>query len=226
MLLFGSHARGDQDSRSDTDLLLITQEDSQRHVVKGHLSTSLYSFENLRDRAKNGDLFVGHIVREAKAIYDPGGQLNVLQSEFRLRRSYDDEIQRATDLGWFLIDHGASMINASLVNKRIAWCVRTILISRSAESGNPVFSASSLAEFARSRFVLTLIKNKDEEIVIIDILRSLEVVLANFGGERTFKKRGGYTDYRKRFVDTRNHVGLGTLKADAEELLTYHVLSV
>lgn len=223
MLLFGSHARGDQDSRSDTDLLLITQEDAPRHVMNGHLSTSLYPFEDLRDRARNGDLFVCHIVREAKAIYDPGGQLKVLQSEFRLRRCYDDEVQRATDLGWFLVDHGTSITNASLVNKRIAWCVRTILISRSAESGNPVFSALSLAEFARSRFVLTLIKNKDEDIVNTDILRSLEVVLADFGGERVFKKRGDYTDYRKRFVDTLNQVGLGTLRADAEALLVYPI---
>ncbi|MGN7713722.1 anti-phage Hailong system nucleotidyltransferase HalB [Agrobacterium radiobacter] len=223
MLLFGSHARGDQDARSDTDLLLITQEDTPRHVMNGHVSTSFYSFEDLRSRAQNGDLFVCHIVRESIPIYDPISQLKLLRSEFRLRLSYEDEIQRATDLGWFLVDHGTSITNPSLVNKRIAWCVRTILISRSAESGKPVFSALSLAEFAGSLFVLTLIKNKDEDIVNADILRSLEVVLADFGGKRVFKKRGDYTDYRKRFVDTLNQVGLGTLRADAEALLVYQI---
>ena len=54
MLLFGSHARGDQGSRSDTDLLLITQEDAPGHVMNGRLSTSFYSFEDLRVALNTG----------------------------------------------------------------------------------------------------------------------------------------------------------------------------
>ena len=222
MLLFGSHARGDQDSRSDTDLLLITQEDAPRHVMNGHLSTSLYSFEDLRSRAQNGDLFVCHIVRESIPIYDPAGQLNMLRSEFSFRQSYEDEIQRATDLGWFLVEHGMSIGSDALVNKRIAWCVRTILISRSAEMGIPVFSALSLAEFAKSNAVLTLVKNKDETVIDVEILRDLEVLLTSFGGDRIFRPRGSYSDYRRRFDSTMNKVGRGTLRADAVASLGYH----
>ena len=221
MLLFGSHARGDQDSRSDTDLLLITQEDAPRHVMNGHLSTSLYSFEDLRSRAQNGDLFVCHIVRESIPIYDPAGQLNMLRSEFSFRQSYEDVIQRATDLGWFLVEHGISIGSGALVNKRIAWCVRTILISRSAEMGIPVFSALSLAEFTKSDTVLTLIKNKDNTVVNVEVLWEFEVFLASFGGKRIFLPRGTYPDYRRRFDSTMNKVGLGTLRADATAFFGY-----
>jgi hypothetical protein len=190
--------------------------------MNGHLSTSFYSFEDLRSRAQNGDLFVSHIVRESIPIYDPASQLDMLRSEFSFRQSYGDEIQRATDLGWFLVEHGMSIGSSALVNKRIAWCVRTILISRSAETGIPVFSALGLAEFAKSKAVLTLVKNKDETIIAADMLRDLEGVLASFGGDRIFRSRGSYSDYRRRFDSTMNKVGLGTLRADAVASLGYH----
>jgi len=190
--------------------------------MNGHLSTSFYSFEDLRKLAQKGDLFVCHIVRESIPVYDPAGQLNMLRSEFSLRQSYRDEIQRATDLGWFLVEHGMSIGSGALVNKRIAWCVRTILISRSAERGIPVFSALSLAEFAKSNAVLTLVKNKDETIVDAEILRDLEVFLTSFGGDRIFQWKGSYADYRRRFESTMNKVGLGTIKADAVASLGYH----
>ncbi|PSH62225.1 DUF294 nucleotidyltransferase-like domain-containing protein [Phyllobacterium sophorae] len=215
MLLFGSHARGDQDLRSDTDLLLITEDDGPRHVLQGHLSTSIYPLGDLQLRAQNGDLFVCHIIREAKPIYDPLEQLALLRSQFRIRSSYESEVQKATDLGWFLIDHGQNQRIAPLINRRVAWCVRTILISRSAEAGEPVFSASELAAFARSNAVMTMIKHKDAEHLDEEVVELLRGFLVKFGGLRLGDGRSSYGAYLKQFMVTSNNIALAFVKADA-----------
>ncbi|WP_026621593.1 putative nucleotidyltransferase (plasmid) [Ensifer sp. WSM1721] len=221
VFLFGSHARGDQDARSDTDLLMVTTEDAPRHSVTGHLSTSFYQLLDLRRRARDGDLFVCHIVREGKALYDPEAQLEELRSKFRLRQSYDAEIQQATDLGWFLFHYGAAVANSSLVNRRIAWCVRTILISRSAEIGSPVFSTSGLAEFAKSNSVFRLIKHKDDKAIDDSLLPALKQLLTRFGGRRMVAHDAGYGGFVRRFNETSNQVALGLLKADAASAVAY-----
>ena len=94
--------------------------------------------------------------------------------------------------------------------------------SKSTEGGIPVFSALSLAEFAKSNAVLTLVKNKDETVIDAGILRDLEVLLTSFGGDRIFRPRGSYSDYRRRFESTMNKVGRGTLRTDAVAFLGYH----
>lgn len=216
MLLFGSHARGDEDVYSDTDLLLISQDDHPRHIQKGHLSTSIYPADELLKRAENGDLFVCHIVREAKAIYDPLDQLALLQARFLLRASYEQEIQNASDLGWFIIDYGHGSNLTSLLNRRIAWCVRTILIARSAEQEHPVFSAGELSVFARSGDVLKLIKNKDTDRVDPEAMRMLRKFLVEFGKDRFQRGPVSYGVYLKRFSDTSNTVALAFIRAEGE----------
>ncbi|WP_113367304.1 nucleotidyltransferase domain-containing protein [Rhizobium mayense] len=216
MLLFGSHARGDEDVYSDTDLLLISQDDQPRHIQKGHLSTSIYPAEDLLKRAENGDLFVCHIVREAKAIYDPLDQLASLQARFLLRASYEQEIQNASDLGWFIIDYGHDNNLTSLLNRRIAWCVRTILIARSAEKRKPVFSAEELSAFARSDDVLKLIKNKDTNRVDPGAMKMLHQFLIEFGKDKFQRGPISYGAYLKRFSDTSNTVALAFIRAEGE----------
>ena len=68
--LFGSRARGDHDPNSDIDLLLITSERRPRHVIDGNMSLSFYPKAHLSAKAKQGDLFVCHLVMEAKVVYE------------------------------------------------------------------------------------------------------------------------------------------------------------
>ncbi|MGO7960574.1 nucleotidyltransferase domain-containing protein [Rhizobium leguminosarum] len=215
MLLFGSHARGDEDIYSDTDLLLISEDDRPQHVQKGHLSTSIYPLDDLLERASNGDLFVCHIAHEAKAIYDPAGQLELLREHFVLRASYEREIIHASDLGWFIIDFGHKGHLQSLVNRRIAWCVRTILIAKSAELKRPLFSAAALSEFAQSSDVLTLIKNKETDRAEPEAMAMLDRFLSAFGVARFQHGAPSYGAYVKRFSDTSNNVALSLIKAEA-----------
>jgi hypothetical protein len=46
-----------------------------------------------------------------------------------------------------------------------AWCVRTILIARSAEQHIPRLAASALAEFSGLKALGTLIARKDDPVV-------------------------------------------------------------
>ena len=138
-VLFGSLARGDQSEGSDTDLLMVGLGDETRHVSIGHLSLFLYPWAQLEQDARDGDLFVCHIVREAKPLIDPDNYFLKLQQAFQFRSSYATDIERASDFAWFLVSFGAEL-NPYLLEKRSLWCVRTILIARSAERRDPIFA--------------------------------------------------------------------------------------
>ena len=144
-LLFGSIARAEPSLGSDTDLLLINHDGVTRHVSVGQLSVFLYPWGTLEQYARDGDLFVCHLVREAKPIFDPDGYLPRLEEVFRFRPDYTAEIARATDFGWFLARYGEEL-NSRLLAKRTLWCIRTILIARSAEQRQPVFASRLLAK--------------------------------------------------------------------------------
>ena len=58
MAVFGSRARGDDDPKSDIDILLITSGKKPRLVNKDRLSFSLYPSKWLLKKAQAGDLFV------------------------------------------------------------------------------------------------------------------------------------------------------------------------
>ena len=58
------------------------------------------------------------------------------------------EIAHATDLGWYLAKFGDEL-NSDLQVKRSLWCIRTILIARSAERRDPIFAPQLLAEQTR-----------------------------------------------------------------------------
>lgn len=147
ILLFGSRARRDVRRGSDTDLLLIGPPGQPRHKSIGHLSMFFYGWDTLANSARTGDLFVCHIVREARVVFDPGLQLEHLRSLFRLRGSYAREIAQALDLGWFL-DRHAPALDGRVVARRMIWCIRTVLIARLAEQGRPAFAPTALAEIA------------------------------------------------------------------------------
>ena len=160
VLLFGSRARGDYDAGSDVDLLFVTGEPQPRHHAVGNLSLSLYPIDKLLSQAADGDLFVFHLVSEAKPIYDPAGEFTRLKMAFQFRDSYDRDVARASDLGWLLSRFGDALPNAGLVNRRITWCVRSILIGRAAEQRRAIFSPAALAAFSQEIAINGLIRQK------------------------------------------------------------------
>lgn len=209
-ILFGSLARTDQSEGSDTDLLMIDLDDDTRHVSVGHLSLFVYPWRQLAQDAHSGDLFVCHLVREAKALVDPDGYLEKLRDAFHFRSSYADEIGRAADFGWYLVLYG-NELNPSLLTKRALWCIRTVLIARSAERRDPVFAPHQLAEETRSvaaREFLSHRHDPRDDATVRQVLRSFleaeelsDADLLNANRET----------FLQRFSATANKVALQTL---------------
>jgi predicted nucleotidyltransferase len=224
IFLFGSRARGDHERGSDTDLLLVTAEDAPRHNTIGNLSTFLYPRKKLEADAASGDLFVCHLVREAKAVHDPLNQLQELRGQFRLRRSYAREIEQATDLGWFLDQH-ANLLNSRIVSRRMIWCVRTILIARSAERGTPIFAPAELARSTTSQAANGLLSDRHQHRPDAIMRKRFRQFLLEEATQPNVSNDWSITEFGTFFQATGNSVGEQTVRrgteAVADDSLTY-----
>jgi predicted nucleotidyltransferase len=220
IILFGSLARADQSEGSDTDLLLITADGETRHVSVGHLSMFLYPWPRLKLDAQDGDLFVCHLVREAKVIFDPDGYLLKLKGAFQLRSDYRRDIAQATDLGWFLTRFGSGL-NSTLQAKRTLWCVRTILIARSAESGDPIFAPKMLADRSRSEFARELLTKRHDRWSDKAMRHCLRLFLEEDTTTEPFHKHADRAAFIERFTGTSNKVALQTLRQEERSQAGY-----
>lgn len=209
ILLFGSRAREDNSRGSDTDLLLISPPGEPQHKSIGHLSMFFYPWEKLAADARHGDLFVCHIVHEAKPVFDPLGQLDELRSQFRLRTSYAREVAHARDLGWFL-DRHAGALNSNVVVRRMVWCIRTIIIARLAERGSPAFAPAALAAAAPS--ATDLLANRHQRRLDVTMRQRFRQCLVQEGGPSALPSGTTVEQYRALFVQTGNKVGLQTIE--------------
>lgn len=192
------------------DILGITFEQRTRHVEMGIISLYLYPWTHLLDAARRGDLFLCHIVNEAKPLHDPEARLEQLGGAFVFKESYAEEIRKASDLGWYLATC-PEVLTAPSVAKRIAWCVRTVVIARSAEQHMPCFAASALSEFSGSDAVRELISRKDDERVEVSSPELLREFLIEFGTPEPFRN-GSTSVYRYYFEKSENDVALQTMR--------------
>jgi len=220
ILLFGSLARGDEAEGSDTDLLMINTDDETRHISRGRLSMFLYPWPRLRRDGKSGDLFVCHLVREAKVIFDPKDYLSRLKQVFRLRSSYASEVKQATDLGWFLVRFGGTL-NPDLQAKRTLWCIRTILIARSAELRDPVFAPQLLAQRTKSEAARGLLRERHNRRDPDALSHSLREFLEEETSSESFYEEADYAAFRRRFIEMSNRVALQTLHQEENKREDY-----
>lgn len=219
-LLFGSLARADHSAGSDTDLLMVSLDESTHHVSIGHLSLFVYPWFQLQADARDGDLFVCHLVQEAKPLLDPEDYLAKLRSVFRFKSSYRDEIERAIDFGMYLVRYGDE-INSALLTKRALWCIRTILIARSAEKRAPVFAPHRLAELTHSSEGSDLLTNRrisrDSTTVRLYLHKFLQVETVLDRALETADR----TIFVERFIATSNRVALQTLRQEERSRAGY-----
>jgi hypothetical protein len=208
--LFGSRARGNADPHSDVDILLVTTEPRTRHVSMGNISLYLYSWSYLKRRASAGDLFVGHIAKESRALYDPKNYFKALDETFRFKTSYLKEIRQASELGWYIADYH-STVRPSVATKRIAWCVRTILIARAAEKQRPIFAASELAAFSGSPEVAGLISQKRDDVPSARTIKYFRKFLTEFGFPHPLPK-GNELEFQHFLKSSKNRIAEQTLR--------------
>ena len=99
-----------------------------------------------------------------------------------------------------------------LLRRRIAWAVRTILIARSAEAGNPVFSPAALTALGPSQITAPLIAGKDSAHLSADALTSLERFLREEALADPLPTASDPQPYAELFRRTDNAVALGFLR--------------
>ncbi|EKB67626.1 TPA: nucleotidyltransferase domain-containing protein [Klebsiella pneumoniae] len=211
LTIYGSRARGDYTDSSDIDLFAITDEDHYRMIIEGKTNLACYPKDLAEQRAMNGDLFILHICNEAKEIYGGGFYFNCLKNAFKYKPNYYQEKNNAAELAWSLIDLSSKFDNVLLLNRRIAWCVRTILIASAAESHEPIFSKESLVEYSGNKLVDKLISLKDSSIFNRASMSELEMFLISLGFYRPILPNVSLNTYRDRFLVTNNEMGLKTL---------------
>ncbi|TBY65761.1 nucleotidyltransferase domain-containing protein [Rhizobium leguminosarum bv. viciae] len=215
IFLYGSWARGDQGEKSDNDLLMVTDEGRSYHVTDGHHSMTYYPLAALKEMARQGDLFVYHIVLEAKSVFDPNGILEILRGVFRAKESYRVEISHGGDLGWYLVHHHQSL-SPTLVAKRIAWSVRTILIAKSAMLGRPVFAPDTLVSLSTFRETKQLIATRHGNFTP-EAVPTLRSFLSFEGLPDPLGPHASEPAWRRHFAETANRVGVQLLRQLGEQ---------
>jgi hypothetical protein len=199
---------------------MISLEDATRHLSVGHLSLFLYPWHTLERNARNGDLFVCHLVREAKPLFDPDGYLSKLQKAFQYRSDYKAEIGHAIDLGWYLVMFGDEL-NSHLQAKGALWCVRTILIARGAERRDPVFAPQLLAEQTQSIAGRDLLTRRHSVRDDTDVRHSLRLFLEEETIPAPVGKQADRDAFIERFRTTSNEVALSTLRRAEDSKARY-----
>lgn len=218
LILYGSCARGDNNPSSDVDIFALTTEGDYRMTVSSKVNVALYPKSLAESMCENGDLFMLHIVQEGKVIFDSQGSHARLVNAFKYRPSYEDDIVKASDLGWALHDLARGSRNFTMINRRIAWCVRTILIARSAQERRPVFSARLLEEYSNDASAAALISNKDADLHSPGAIPHLASFLRRWGRPRPVEE---VEDYLAHFSRTGNVVGTKTLRFLSSESISF-----
>ncbi len=208
------------------DLLAVVKTRSQ-HPTQAHkeLNLSIYTEDFLLNGADKGNLFVLHLIKEAKVLYDPKYLFEEVRRLFRLQDTYAKDIQDASALGWFLISHAEDVENWELFNKRVAWCVRTILIARAVESTRFIFSAQELGDFSRSGDAVNLVNNKDSSRRSDWALFRFAEFLSQFGTvDRNQFEHADLSEQLRQFRLTGNNVGQNTASALLNRMISEYTL--
>lgn len=170
LVIFGSTARNERSFDSDIDMLGVYDKEKITSISKESVSLFLYPETTLREKMVSGDLFALHLVEESIPIY--GSELiNDIYSDFKYKDSYIVEINTAIKVSTEILSIYDKPINHKSANKKIAWCLRTIIISISAQNRTPLFSKQKLSDYIKIKgfepreiFTLINIKNMGKKL--------------------------------------------------------------
>lgn len=154
LVVIGSHARGDDDYDSDVDLLGISEYLDKKIFYVNKVNLSVYSYKHIENMMKDGDLFALHLKLEGKALIN-SVMFNRLIRKFRYKTNYTYDKKISFVMGMNILQYENEILNWEVANKRIAWCVRTFLLSSMAEEKNVSFSKKDIALFSQERKYLS-----------------------------------------------------------------------
>ena len=148
---FGSSARGDSDSMSDRDLLVVCDTMSEVRATKARFvcygwEVSGWTWASFIALSKRGSLFVDHLSREAVILWDPSNNLRDTLASFQLRADYFSEMTDGLALAQV-----ASVVPSSV--QGIAWAAdvlscafRTYAVPFMCHHGEHTYSNAGLVE--------------------------------------------------------------------------------
>ena len=211
VLLFGSLARGDSCEKSDIDILISAPLGRLASVKEGVAEVQHTPQETLLEMARRGDLFAIHLAYEAKVISDPSHFFQEFKAQMALRRDYSKERAWAFTLLSYLRINKDFEFKPELRNKRIAWCVRTVLISLLVERGRIIFSPSRLAQEFPDAFIDRLIGLRRESDSGTYLLDDTLAFLGHFDQKMLLEYSPA--ELESQFEVNENEVALATIKA-------------
>lgn len=212
LVVYGSRAREDHSGDSDTDLFAITDDERYEMIIEGTTNIACYPLNQAIARAEGGDLFFLHITLEGKAIYDPRDTFGKVKQFFRKKNDYSAEITNASELGYALVAHSKHIHDYYLLNKRLAWCLRTILIAKSAEMDRPTFSKEGLASLFKDKSLTDLISLKDCETFTPKAYPLFKNAFTTYGAAPNIDMPHEINDLAAYFSERDNSMGIKTAK--------------
>jgi predicted nucleotidyltransferase len=82
VMLYGSYARGTASFRSDIDILALV-DDRPQSLTDANLAITAYRADHLRALARNGSLFVLHLIHDGVILYDTNNELTEILASYR-----------------------------------------------------------------------------------------------------------------------------------------------
>lgn len=146
LALYGSTARYEREIDSDVDLLGIYDGDIIHQRSQSIVNIFLYPENLIIEKMSSGDLFSLHLVKESLPIFGED-VLNSIFSKFKYKDNYLKEIGVALFISKLILGNYDVIVKKSLANKKLVWCLRTIIIALSAQDKTPVFSKKLLSEY-------------------------------------------------------------------------------
>ncbi|MFK7049007.1 hypothetical protein FLACOL_01362 [Flavobacterium columnare] len=175
--IYGSSTRENFDKYSDKDILIVAQSYNDLKALRTEyenqgFSVSAYTYSKLNFMSENGSLFIDHLVKESKIIFDNESKFSSILNNHKSKKPELKQFQE--NKKYFEI---LKFVPNS--KKGFGWfcdCfyvgIRNYLILKSAEKGNFNFSYLTLLDEIKNE---GFISEKD-----VKILRELRVVKRNY----------------------------------------------
>lgn len=180
--LYGSVARGDIESHSDIDLLLVSCSSSKlpiytsiRETLEGHfrrLSLALYTEREVRFLHSVKSLFLLHLSLEADILLDRSGFFKSLLADFRPKESYKKDFQESLQL----LDPLRTITEGTPNNlHRLSYIYSLFRVF-----GVYLLAESRIYEFSKSRMAQQLIDKLPDRSESVALLTQLRTLNSNF----------------------------------------------
>lgn len=173
LVVFGSHARGDDTPTSDVDLFGLRERGRYRLIEHEKIRLSVYSEDAFLRMVDQGALFVWHLKAEGHILYDYNRQVRRALAGFELKGDYSRERREAALVGWLLSSPEALEIEASLLNRLAIFSLRTVCYTHLAERALPRFARSDVLEVMADPLIDEIWSAKHHHEVLFGLRRQM-----------------------------------------------------